>query len=76
MKKEYTNGDVTIVWEQEKCIHSAVCVKGLGEVFRPREKPWIQMGAVSSEDIIAQVKNVLQARFPLRAKFYYDTIKR
>ncbi|MCF8463606.1 MAG: (4Fe-4S)-binding protein [Flavobacteriales bacterium] len=56
MKKEYTNGDVAIVWEQEKCIHSAVCVKGLGEVFKPREKPWIQMGAVSSEDIIAQVK--------------------
>lgn len=56
MKKEYTNGEVTIVWEQEKCIHSAVCVKGLGEVFKPREKPWIQMGAVSSEDIAEQVR--------------------
>jgi len=56
MKKEYTNGEVTIVWEQEKCIHSAVCAKGLGEVFKPREKPWIQMGSVSSEDIKNQVK--------------------
>jgi uncharacterized Fe-S cluster protein YjdI len=56
MKKEYTNGEVTIVWEAEKCIHSAVCVKGLSDVFRPREKPWIQMRAASSEDIKAQVK--------------------
>ena len=56
MKKEYSNGEVTIVWEAEKCIHSAVCVKGLSEVFRPREKPWIQMGAVSAEDIKAQVR--------------------
>ena len=56
MKKEYTNGEVTIVWEADKCIHSAVCAKGMSEVFKPREKPWIQMGEVSSEDIVAQVK--------------------
>lgn len=55
-KKEYTNGEVTVVWDPDKCIHSAVCVKGLPEVFKPREKPWIQMGAVSSEDIRKQVK--------------------
>lgn len=56
MKKEYTNGKVTILWEADKCIHAANCAKGLPEVFKPREKPWIQMGAVSSEDIVAQVK--------------------
>jgi uncharacterized Fe-S cluster protein YjdI len=56
MKKEYTNGEVTIVWEAEKCIHCSECAKGLPQVFKPREKPWIQMGAVSSEDIKAQVK--------------------
>ena len=54
-KKEYTNGEVTIIWEQEKCIHSANCVKGLPQVFKPREKPWIQMGATPSEEISAQV---------------------
>ena len=56
MKKEYTNGDVTIVWDQEKCIHAAECVKGLPGVFKPQEKPWIQMGAVSSEDIKKTVR--------------------
>lgn len=56
MKKEYSNGEVTIIWEAEKCIHSAVCVKGLGEVFKPREKPWIQMGAVPSDAIVDQVR--------------------
>ena len=55
IKKEYTNGEVTIVWQPDKCIHSAICAKGMAEVFKPREKPWIQMGAVSSEDIKAQV---------------------
>lgn len=56
MKKEYTNGETTIVWQPEKCIHCAECAKGLPEVFKPREKPWIQMGVVESKTIQAQVK--------------------
>ena len=38
-KREYTNGEVTVVWKPEACIHSAICVKGLGDVFKPNEKP-------------------------------------
>ena len=55
-KKEYTNGEVTIIWQPEKCIHSAVCVKGLPKVFKPREKPWINTDAASSEELVHQVK--------------------
>ena len=55
MKKEYSNGDVIIVWDHEKCIHAAECVKGSPKVFKPQEKPWIQMGAVSSDDIVETV---------------------
>jgi len=43
MSKEhaYTNGEVTIVWKQDLCIHSTNCWKGLGDVFKPGERPWI-----------------------------------
>jgi len=54
--KEYSNGETTVVWEAEKCIHSAICAKGLPEVFQPRERPWIKIDAVSTETIINQVK--------------------
>ena len=54
--KEYSNGDVTIVWKPEACIHSAICVKGLGEVFQPKEKPWIKINAASTEALVNQVK--------------------
>ncbi|MCK8481271.1 (4Fe-4S)-binding protein [Psychroserpens algicola] len=54
--KEYSNGDVTVVWEAEKCIHSGICVKGLGEVFQPKERPWIKINAASSEALVNQVK--------------------
>ena len=54
--KEYSNGEVTIVWEAEKCILSAICAKGLPQVFQPREKPWIKIDAAKTEEIINQVK--------------------
>ncbi|MFD2036915.1 (4Fe-4S)-binding protein [Belliella marina] len=68
--KEYSNGEVTITWEPEKCIHSGACVKGLGEVFQPKEKPWIKIDAASSGQMIDQVK-----KCPSAALGYYMTDK-
>ena len=64
--KEYTNGEVTIVWQAEKCIHSANCVKGLPEVFDPKQRPWISPDGAATERIIAQVD-----RCPSGALTYY-----
>lgn len=54
--KEYSNGEVTIVWKPDLCIHSGVCVKGLGDVFKPKEKPWIKIDAAGTEALVNQVK--------------------
>jgi len=56
MKKEYSNGEVTIVWQPDKCIHSGICVKGLPNVFKPKEKPWINPDAASTDELVNQVK--------------------
>ena len=54
--KEYSNGEVTVVWEAEKCIHSAICAKGLPQVFKPKERPWIKTDAAAADAIVNQVK--------------------
>ena len=54
-KKEYTNGEVTIVWKPDLCIHSANCVRGLPEVFDNNKRPWIDAEGASTEAIIRQV---------------------
>ena len=51
MKKTYEKGDLVITWENEKCIHAAKCAKGLPQVFKPRERPWIQPENASEEEI-------------------------
>ena len=54
--REYSNGEVTIVWKQELCIHSGICARGLASVFKPKEKPWIHPEGATSEEIVNQVK--------------------
>ena len=34
--KEYSNGEITILWKPELCTHSANCARGLREVFNPK----------------------------------------
>lgn len=54
--KKYSNDEMTIVWEADKCIHSGICVKGLPDVFRPKVRPWLRIEAASTDSLINQVK--------------------
>ncbi len=64
--KEYSNGEVTIVWKPNLCIHSTNCVKGLPEVFDNNKRPWINAEGASTDEIISQVK-----KCPSGALSYY-----
>ncbi|WP_025762142.1 (4Fe-4S)-binding protein [Dyadobacter tibetensis] len=57
--KEYSNGEVTIVWKPALCIHSRICWQNsdsLPEVFNPSEKPWIKPHGAPTTRIMEQVK--------------------
>ena len=55
IKKEYSNGETTVVWQSEKCQHSGNCVRNLSVVFKPKEQPWIQINNAATAEIIATV---------------------
>ena len=66
IKKEYTNGEVTVVWQSGKCIHSGNCVRNNPAVFQPKEKPWIKIEASATDKIIYAVN-----KCPSGALTYY-----
>jgi uncharacterized Fe-S cluster protein YjdI len=53
--KEYTNGELTVVWKPGLCIHSAKCVEALPEVYHPKEKPWIKPNNATTEALKKQI---------------------
>ncbi len=64
--KEYTNGEVTVVWKPDVCIHSGICFGGLLSVFNPKARPWVNMDGAPTERIKAQID-----KCPSKALSYY-----
>ena len=69
--KKYSNGEITIVWKREACIHATHCFAELPEVFDPAERPWINASGASTDRIIKQVE-----RCPTDALTYYYNNKK
>lgn len=53
--KEYSNKELTIVWKPRTCIHSVECVKALPRVYKPNDKPWIQIENATTAELKTQI---------------------
>lgn len=54
--REYSNGELTIIWQPELCIHSGICWGMLPKVYRPKERPWIHIENATTEELIHQIQ--------------------
>ena len=71
IKKEYSNSEITVVWQSGKCAHSGNCVRNLSKVFNPNEAPWIKISNATNEEIMATVD-----KCPSGALTYYHNDKK
>jgi len=55
LMKEYTNGEILICWDPERCIHAGECVRGLPQVFRRENTPWVNIKGAGSEEIMSVI---------------------
>ena len=51
----YSNGEITIIWKQHKCIHSGNCIRKLPMVFSPMQRPWVNIMNADTEKIKAAI---------------------
>ena len=68
--KEYTNGEITVVWKPRLCDHSAVCISELPSVFDSLKRPWITITGAPTKDI----QDVVD-RCPTQALSWYLNVK-
>ena len=64
-KIEYTNGELTIIWQPGLCQHAGVCVKRLPKVYNPKERPWVKIENATTAELIEQIN-----KCPSRALSY------
>ncbi|AHF91819.1 hypothetical protein OPIT5_17955 [Opitutaceae bacterium TAV5] len=55
MTRDYTNGEITIIWQPEKCAHAGVCARTLPEVYKPQERPWIRPDKATTAELERQI---------------------
>ena len=55
-ERTYSNGEVTIEWRPEKCIHCTSCLVNLPEVFDMGRRPWVNINGAKASDIRDAVK--------------------
>lgn len=54
-KREYKNGEITVLWDSDLCTHCESCWRGLPQVFDPNARPWVNMAGAESAKIVEQV---------------------
>lgn len=54
-KIEYSNGELTIIWQPDICQHVGICVKTLPMVYNPKERPWVKIENATTEQLMKQV---------------------
>lgn len=47
---------VVVLWNSDLCTHCNYCHEGLPKVFKPSERPWVQLDGAPATDIIQQVE--------------------
>ncbi len=53
--ERYSNGEITVTYDPDICIHAGRCVKGLPGVFDAKRKPWIDPNGATADEIELQV---------------------
>jgi uncharacterized Fe-S cluster protein YjdI/CDGSH-type Zn-finger protein len=54
--KSYVAPGITVTFDAQRCLHAAECVRGLPAVFNAKQRPWIEPGSASPEEVAEVVR--------------------
>ena len=49
--RQYTNGEITVFWKPDACVHATICFIKLRKVFDPTKRPWVNMANGTTKEI-------------------------
>lgn len=54
--RTYESGGLQVLWDSQRCVHVAECIRALPRVFNPLAKPWVRIDAASADAIVEAVE--------------------
>ncbi len=51
VERVYRNEQIAVYWEPKLCIHAGECYRNLPGVFKPNERPWVDVNRAGPEAI-------------------------
>jgi uncharacterized Fe-S cluster protein YjdI len=52
----YDDGRIRVLWDATLCLHTAICLRMLPEVFDTAARPWVELSGAAAEDIAATIR--------------------
>jgi uncharacterized Fe-S cluster protein YjdI len=71
--KSYPTSGAVVKYSPRLCIHAAECVRGLPEVFKPQDKPWIQPDNAEIAALAQTIARCPTGALQLEADGYSET---
>ncbi|WP_026631090.1 (4Fe-4S)-binding protein [Dyadobacter alkalitolerans] len=65
---EYSNREITIIWQPKICIHSGVCVRTLPQVYDPQGRPWIKLENATTQQLVDQIAKCPSGALSIKEK--------
>jgi CDGSH-type Zn-finger protein/uncharacterized Fe-S cluster protein YjdI len=55
VERIYSNDHIAVSWEPKLCIHFGACFRRLPQVFKPLERPWVDVNSATPDEIATAV---------------------
>jgi uncharacterized Fe-S cluster protein YjdI len=55
VEREYTDGNITVYWAPQYCIHTARCLNAAPEVFDSMRRPWVELRHADADRVARAV---------------------
>jgi uncharacterized Fe-S cluster protein YjdI len=52
----YDDGQIRVLWDATRCIHTAICLQRLPSVFDVNARPWVDVAGAAPEEIAATIR--------------------
>ena len=54
--RDYAAPDIVVTYDVARCIHAGECTRGLPQVFDTAQRPWIQPGHATPDELAALIQ--------------------